>query len=265
MTPTCLKPSCYAPPTRVCGAGSPPAGTWERPAGSWSAGSPPGSPCPCETPRETLRGWAPTPRSPPPPLPGNRRNGSQNRTVDGSVSLNLSCLDAEALNQDEQSCSMQNGAESKAVSTLWNYLNFPKTDTWINRLYFLIVCLQPLQQTLLTKSELTAHKLCGRQQECTRFNSQHTLLSYKHHHIFSVIFFFLYSLFTQLNQFKLTYYDYKTEPNKTGGETSLLQITTKTQVSKLKSQIMSQVLSMAGFSFKGKHLLLGPRPKPALF
>lgn len=63
-SPTCLKPSCYAPPTRACGAGSPPAGTSGRLVGSWLAASPPGWPCPCETPRETRLDWAPTPRSP---------------------------------------------------------------------------------------------------------------------------------------------------------------------------------------------------------
>lgn len=88
--PTCLKPSCYALPTRVCGAGSPPAGTWGLPVGSWPAGSLPGWPCPYETPRETPRDWAPTPRSQPHPLqrsPGNRKESDESEDGGGRMLL----------------------------------------------------------------------------------------------------------------------------------------------------------------------------------
>ena len=90
LTRTCLKPSCCDPPTRVCGAGSPPAGTWACPAGSWPAASPPGCPCPCETHQETPRGWAPTPRSPPRPRPRSPGNRRERQRTDPKVTHEVS-------------------------------------------------------------------------------------------------------------------------------------------------------------------------------
>ena len=105
-----MKPSCYAPPTRACGAGSPPAGTWAPPAGSWPAVSPPGRLCPCETRRETPRGWAPTPRSPPRPrrrCPGNSREASgRSKGAEGGDAFT-----GTSFGQSSQSGSVQSGAE----------------------------------------------------------------------------------------------------------------------------------------------------------
>lgn len=106
-TPTCWKPSCYAPPTRVCGEGSPPAGTLDFLAASLPAGLPPGSPCPCETPQETPRGWALTLHSPSrhrQHFPGSRENGITRRLWLDSA---RSRLDADVLSEEDQSCSMQ--------------------------------------------------------------------------------------------------------------------------------------------------------------
>lgn len=107
VIPTCSKPSCCAPPTRVCGAGRSPAGAWGRQVGFWPAGSQLGWACPCEMPPETQRGWAPTPRSPRRPRPrspGHRRESQRRNSF-------MSEIRRRAVNQSYESCSMQSSLD----------------------------------------------------------------------------------------------------------------------------------------------------------